>query len=178
MGTSQEVTDDPLISVKVNKALDEWTSPMHDYQQMRSAYSEYRAYLSRKWIFIAVCIIVCFIVAGFALTIGPYNIGFWRSYELTWHRITHTPDDELLEWIVTDLRMRRIVTGVVAGAGLAVAGAVMQSTLMNPLADPYTTGVSSGASFGATLAITSGVTLISSSYGLVINAFILVLSEF
>jgi iron complex transport system permease protein len=71
--------------------------------------------------------------------------------------------------------MPRVVVGIVAGAGLSVAGAVMQSTLMNPLADSYTTGVSSGASFGATVAMTLGMTAASGSQAIVINAFLFAL---
>lgn len=43
------------------------------------------------------------------------------------------------------------------GAGLALAGVVMQTLVRNPLADPYLLGVSSGASVGATAVITIGV---------------------
>ena len=68
--------------------------------------------------------------------------------------------------------MPRIAVGIIAGAGLAVAGVVMQSTLLNPLADPYTTGISSGASFGATIAMTMGVTVATGQYAIVLNAFI------
>ncbi len=75
---------------------------------------------------------------------------------------------------VFNLRMPRILLGIVAGAGLAVAGVVMQSTLMNPLADAYTTGVSSGASLGATLAVVVGFSIggASNQYGIIINAFV------
>lgn len=55
--------------------------------------------------------------------------------------------------IVWSIRLPRILTSVIVGSGLAVAGAVFQSLLMNPLADSYTMGVSSGAAFGACLAI-------------------------
>lgn len=55
--------------------------------------------------------------------------------------------------IVWDIRLPRILIGVIVGTGLAVAGTVFQSLLMNPLADPYTIGVSTGAAFGASLII-------------------------
>ncbi|MCC6548412.1 iron ABC transporter permease [Candidatus Sumerlaeota bacterium] len=48
-------------------------------------------------------------------------------------------------------RLPRVLFAIVAGAGLAVAGAVYQALLRNDLADPYTLGVSGGASFGALL---------------------------
>lgn len=55
--------------------------------------------------------------------------------------------------IIWDIRLPRIITGVMVGAGLAMAGTVFQAMLMNPLADPYTIGISTGAALGATIAI-------------------------
>lgn len=58
--------------------------------------------------------------------------------------------------ILWDIRMPRVVLGVLVGAMLAVAGAAYQGVFRNPLADPYLLGVSSGAGLGATLAIVAG----------------------
>ncbi len=55
--------------------------------------------------------------------------------------------------VVWDLRMPRTVTGVIVGAVLGVAGAIMQAITRNPLADPGIMGVNAGASFFAVLAI-------------------------
>ncbi len=122
-------------------------------------------------------------VAGLALGLGVLDIGFFQSYEILWNHITGTDLGtidiggvtyrySLIDTIVWNERLPRIVMGLIAGAGLAVGGCVMQSVLKNPLADPYTIGLSSGAGFGATLAITAGVTLVAGSYGTVVNAFI------
>jgi len=61
--------------------------------------------------------------------------------------------DTLYPVVVTDVRLPRILTAAIVGAGLAVSGAVFQGILLNPLADPYTLGVSAGAAFGASLAL-------------------------
>lgn len=58
--------------------------------------------------------------------------------------------------IIWDIRMPRMATGVLVGASLAVAGAVMQGLFRNPLADPGLVGVSAGAGFGAVAAIVLG----------------------
>ncbi len=58
--------------------------------------------------------------------------------------------------ILWNIRMPRVVLGVLVGAMLAVAGAAYQGVFRNPLADPYLLGVSSGAGLGATLAIVVG----------------------
>ncbi|GGE16423.1 heme ABC transporter permease [Primorskyibacter flagellatus] len=58
--------------------------------------------------------------------------------------------------IVWDIRMPRVLTAMLVGAGLAVSGAVMQGLFRNPLADPGLVGVSAGAGFGAVAAIVLG----------------------
>ena len=68
--------------------------------------------------------------------------------------------DPLFPVIVFDVRLPRILTAVVVGAGLAVSGAVFQGILLNPLADPYTLGVSAGAAFGASLALLFDIAVI------------------
>ncbi len=51
------------------------------------------------------------------------------------------------------LRLSRVLLGLLAGAGLAVAGVIFQGILRNNLAEPYVLGVSSGAGLGAVLAM-------------------------
>lgn len=58
--------------------------------------------------------------------------------------------------ILWNIRMPRVVLGMLVGAMLAIAGAAYQGVFRNPLADPYLLGVSSGAGLGATLAIVVG----------------------
>ncbi|WEF24840.1 iron ABC transporter permease [Paracoccus sp. S3-43] len=58
--------------------------------------------------------------------------------------------------VLLDIRLPRLVTGILVGAALAVSGAVMQGLFRNPLADPGLLGVSSGASLGAIAAIVLG----------------------
>src|SRR6478735_7236229 len=57
------------------------------------------------------------------------------------------------EAIVMDLRLPRVLTAMVVGTGLAVAGATFQGLLRNPLADPYVLGTASGAALGAAIAV-------------------------
>lgn len=53
--------------------------------------------------------------------------------------------------ILHDIRLPKAITAILAGAGLSVAGLIMQTLFRNPLAGPYTLGVSSGASLGVAL---------------------------
>lgn len=57
---------------------------------------------------------------------------------------------------IWELRMPRIIMSLLAGAALALCGAVFQSIFRNPICDPYILGISSGASLGATSAFILG----------------------
>jgi iron complex transport system permease protein len=67
------------------------------------------------------------------------------------------PLGDMLHSPIIQLRLARILLGVIAGAGLSVAGVIFQSLLRNPLAEPYVLGVSSGSGLGAALAIVLGL---------------------
>ncbi|MEQ6896404.1 iron ABC transporter permease [Microbacterium sp. KR10-403] len=58
--------------------------------------------------------------------------------------------------VLWQIRFPRAALGLLAGACLAVAGAVMQGVFANPLAEPSIIGVNSGASIGATTVIVFG----------------------
>lgn len=59
--------------------------------------------------------------------------------------------------IVWNIRLPRIIAGILVGMGLAIAGVIFQAVLMNPLADSFTMGVSPGAAFGASIALFVGM---------------------
>ena len=70
------------------------------------------------------------------------------------------------ETIVVDLRLPRVLTAMVVGGGLAVAGAAFQGLLRNPLADPYVLGTASGAALGAAIAVLVPVRALILQFGL------------
>ena len=55
--------------------------------------------------------------------------------------------------IIWRIRVPRVLAALIAGAGLSVAGLIMQTTLNNTMASPSTLGVSNAAVFGANLSI-------------------------
>jgi iron complex transport system permease protein len=57
------------------------------------------------------------------------------------------------ETIVGTLRLPRVLTALVVGLGLSVAGVTFQGLLRNPLADPYVLGTASGAALGAAVGV-------------------------
>ncbi len=60
------------------------------------------------------------------------------------------------ELIILQIRLPRIIAGVVVGAALAASGVVYQGVFKNPMADSYLLGVSAGAALGASLSIVFG----------------------
>ncbi len=65
--------------------------------------------------------------------------------------------DPIDEGIVWNYRLTRAIVAAACGAGLAMAGVILQALLRNPLADPYLLGISAGASTGAVLVAIIGV---------------------
>ena len=153
-------------------AVEEWLGG--EYPEVHQDLQVYHRFNRLKFVFIMACIIVAFITAGYALSIGEYDLSFMETYSLLWHHLLGDVPEELgiQEYVVWTLRAPRVLGGLLAGAALSVGGVMMQGLLKNPLADTYTTGISSGASLGATLAICAGFSVVAGQYSLVVNAFI------
>ncbi|MDP1539609.1 MAG: iron ABC transporter permease [Moraxellaceae bacterium] len=80
------------------------------------------------------------------------------------------------ELILGQIRLPRLMMGVLVGAVLAVCGVAMQGLFRNPLADPGLVGVSSGAALGAAIAIVGLANMGQVAEAL--SPYILVLSAF
>ena len=94
--------------------------------------------------------LIC-ICAG-RMGIGPADVfkTFFGSKEISGNvRIT-----------VMNIRLPRILLGLLCGAGLSLAGCCFQGFFSNPLATPDTMGVAGGASFGAALGLLLGFNMI------------------
>jgi iron complex transport system permease protein len=94
--------------------------------------------------------------AAAAVLAGTSGIGIGDAVAIVVHRLTGIGPvtwPSSAETIVWELRLPRVVAGMVVGAGLACAGAVFQALLRNPLADPYIIGPAAGASLGAVAAL-------------------------
>lgn len=76
-----------------------------------------------------------------SLWFGSGDVPPGRVWDVLWH-----PDDSTEAGIVRGLRWPRTVVALLVGAGLGVAGALMQSLTRNPLADPGILGINAGAS--------------------------------
>jgi len=79
--------------------------------------------------------------------------------------------------IVWDIRLPRVLLGMVVGSGLAVCGVVIQAVVRNPLGDPYLLGVAPGASLGAVAVIVAGSSA-TGGLGLSAAAFVGAIASF
>lgn len=64
-----------------------------------------------------------------------------------------TFETEMIQKLLFEVRLPRVLGAILVGLGLAAAGCVMQGLFRNPMADPYIIGTSSGGALGAALAI-------------------------
>jgi iron complex transport system permease protein len=86
---------------------------------------------------------------------GAYAIS-WSQWPAMLGLAPTQPGTDASQLVFFNIRLPRLVLGVAAGAGLGMAGALMQGLFRNPLADPGLIGVSSGAALAAALTIAMG----------------------
>ena len=101
-------------------------------------------------------LILVVLAAAAAVVSGTTGIGIGEAGAIVLHRLTGIGPvtwTAAAETIVWELRLPRVVAGMVVGAGLACAGTVFQALLRNPMADPYIIGPAAGASLGAVVAL-------------------------
>lgn len=98
-------------------------------------------------------IIFGLVILTFALAVIAINAGAANTNPLQVLRVLFGLEGGTSSVVIWNIRLPRVIAGIVAGAGLGVAGCVMQTNLRNPLASPSTLGISNAAAFGANLAI-------------------------
>jgi len=103
----------------------------------------YTKYVGKKIVFITICTVALVSITIAALCIGSANLSIPEVF-------SQILSQSGIAW---SIRLPRVLVAVVAGAMLAVAGAVMQCLLKNPLSEPYTLGLSQASAFGAAFAI-------------------------
>jgi iron complex transport system permease protein len=118
------------------------------YRYPDFAIEAYRRQSSRNKTIILGLVFLTFLLAVFAMNAGAANTNPFQVLRVLLG--LETGKSNVVIWYI---RLPRVVAGIVAGCGLAVAGGVMQTSLRNPLASPFTLGISNAAAFGANLAI-------------------------
>lgn len=101
---------------------------------------------------------VIFLVLLAVILLATILISMWAgSYDTPLNELLRgiigRSSDQKINIVVQNVRLPRICTAAIAGAGLGVTGCILQAILNNPLASSSTLGVSQGAGFGAAFAI-------------------------
>ncbi|WP_324824378.1 iron ABC transporter permease [Sinanaerobacter sp. ZZT-01] len=136
----------------------------------------YKNRVRRNKLIILTFIASTVIIAFYALNKGAAPTAFIEIINAFFHS-----NDELAAIVLWNIRMPRILAGIFAGAGLALAGCVMQTNLRNPLASPSTLGISGAAAFGANIAIVffnAGVVRNSSEAVMISNPYLVTICAF
>ncbi|MGL6261765.1 vitamin B12 ABC transporter permease BtuC [Vibrio sp. WXL103] len=103
------------------------------------------------------------VVSALYLALGELTIfPFWSMSDIE-------------QQLLIQLRLPRLLSALMIGASLAVAGAVLQTLLANPLAEPGIIGISGGASL-AMVVVLFGVPWAATTFGLMVAAFVGALS--
>ncbi len=116
------------------------------------------ARLRPRWVPAGVAAVVVAMALG--LGVGPARLDVVDVARALLGLPTGMNDQERA--IVVDIRLPRVVLGLLVGAMLSLAGASYQGVFRNPLADPYLLGAASGAGLGVTIAVVtraSGATI-------------------
>jgi iron complex transport system permease protein len=91
-----------------------------------------------------------------AILTGPYAVAPCQALAILLGRIglaAELPAGDPQAAVLLGIRLPRVLLAALAGAGLGLAGTVLQGLFRNPLADPGLLGVASGAATGAAIAI-------------------------
>ena len=141
-------------------------SDLGESRQTAQLHDSYRQQQFRKGGILFLGAIAVLVVVILATKTGAKDMSLSKVALAIWTKILPWLQADsvttLEQTIIWHLRLPRVIMGVVAGAGLAVAGVVMQGVTRNPLVSPFTIGISPAAAFGASIAIIWGATALPS----------------
>lgn len=98
-------------------------------------------------------ILLCLLFVGAVFNLVSFS-SFSLSLSDAWQALFHFNSNQLSQQVIRTLRVPRLLTAMTAGAGLAVAGVLMQGLTRNPLASPSLFGIGYGAALAFTLSAT------------------------
>jgi iron complex transport system permease protein len=108
--------------------------------------------MPRRALTAALAGVVLLLAIGLSLALGTRAIDLGTVWDALFHLDPQNPE----HLIVRELRVSRTVVGVLAGAALAIAGALMQALTRNPFADPGLLGINAGASLAVVITLATG----------------------
>ncbi|MCY2983252.1 MAG: iron ABC transporter permease [Planctomycetota bacterium] len=110
--------------------------------------------MSKPVYLVVIAWLILAITSVASLFVGAITISPWDALEFLLRDENGLLSTE--RTILFELRLPRMITAILVGSSLGIAGVGFQSLFRNPLADPYIIGASSGAALGVTIAIMVG----------------------
>ncbi len=98
--------------------------------------------------------VLTLLLAATSLFVGPAGLSLSQGFKALTGVLSVDDPAAIIIW---QIRMPRMLMGVLVGAALGLSGAVLQGYLRNPLAEPGIIGVTSGAALGGVIAIHTGL---------------------
>ncbi|WP_216362570.1 FecCD family ABC transporter permease [Bowmanella denitrificans] len=111
--------------------------------------SNHFASLQRMVVTVFLLMLVAVIV--FSLSYGQVILGGERLLAA----VLDPSGDPVASQIVRDIRLPRVLTGLIAGAALGISGVLMQALFRNPMADAWSLGLLAGGQLGVSLIVTA-----------------------
>ncbi|HDL86262.1 MAG TPA: iron ABC transporter permease [Candidatus Acetothermia bacterium] len=106
---------------------------------------------SRRLVF-AVLLVLMVLTFLAGVVVGPVHIPISDALSYLLRRgISADGSPSVFYLIISQIRLPRVLLGLLVGCALAISGGTMQGLFRNPLASPYVLGIASGASTGAAL---------------------------
>ncbi len=106
--------------------------------------------MTSRWLLLIGALAVALVVG---VSVGPYALSIPELTHALWAKLSGGQIEPLVDTVLFNIRVPRVLAGALVGGALAIAGATYQSLFRNPLVSPDILGVSAGASLGAVLAI-------------------------
>lgn len=100
---------------------------------------------------------IVLVVLGLLILLSGIAGAIWGDFPIPPQRILATLSGEgekMENFVLFQLRLPRLITAALAGAGFGLSGAIFQSLARNPLASPDVIGFNAGAALGAVVMIT------------------------
>lgn len=153
----------------------ELTQDHRTSMQFKQHFRESRPFRSRRIVFLTTVIPLLFCAGLLAVAIGSTDVPWQVTLRVVeakllpfWFSANDVSRaDQVIVWLI---RVPRVIVAGFVGAGLAMAGALMQGLFRNSLAEPNIVGVGSGAVLGAVIVFISGIA-VKSAIALPLAAF-------
>ncbi|MBA4392982.1 MAG: iron transporter, partial [Desulfobacca sp.] len=121
-------------------------------------YKTLQARWNERWFYVLpLPLIIASLFVGPAEQVGIRSILQWLGQTIFPGLSVGSIDQALVEAVILDVRLPRVLLTFLVGAALTVSGNALQALFRNPLVSPDILGLSSGAAFGAALALSLGV---------------------